>query len=83
MPGRDHRVDCKVEIDPQKALGVYANAFRVQESADGRSLLEFLVYSENERRAEVVMRVPVRKTFLPIIRDRIDECLAATTLSTG
>ncbi len=84
-----HRVDCEVEVDPALAFGVFANAFRVVETNEADCLLEFLVYSATEQRAKVVDKVPVRKSFLPVIRDRISTCLgtvasgAGTALSTS
>jgi hypothetical protein len=74
MPGQ-HQVDCEVEIDPEKELGTYTNAFRVRDLEHGRCVLEFLVYSETGNKARVVLKIPVRKAFLPVIRDNIDTCL--------
>jgi len=76
MPRQD-RVVCEVVVDPRLAFGVFANAFRFNDTADGRCLLEFLVYSASERQAKVVARVPVRKVFLPVIRDKISGALEA------
>lgn len=74
---RPHRVNCDVVVGPDQAFGVFANAFRVSEGTDGRCMLEFLVYSATEQRALVVMKIPVRPTFLPVIRDRIEDCLVS------
>ena len=74
MP-KPHRVDCEVVVGPHLAMGIYSNAFRVQDGENGRCLLEFLVFSENENQAQVMVKVPVRKSFLPVIRDNIDACL--------
>jgi len=74
MP-RQARVECEVHVDPRKALGVYSNAFRLCEGAPGRCLLEFLVYSESENRAQVALKISVRNSFLPVIRDSLDACL--------
>ena len=67
------------EMDPLKALGLYANAFRVVVDAAATDqhhcLLEFLVYSGTEDLAQVVGRVRVRKGLLPRLRDTITEVL--------
>jgi hypothetical protein len=78
MPTRDHRVNCEVVVPPELAFGVFANAFRVVEASDGRCVLEFLVYSTTGQQAKVVNKVPVRKAFLPVIRDRIATCLRSS-----
>jgi len=75
MTIRDHHVNCEVFVPPELAFGVFANAFRVVDTDDGRCRLEFLVYSETGHQAKVVSKVPVRKSFLPVIRDRILTCL--------
>ena len=75
MPIQDHRVNCEVVVPADLVFGVYANAFRVQDTTDGRCQLEFLVYSATEQQAKVVGKVPLRKSFLPVIRDRITACL--------
>lgn len=73
----DHfRVDCPVDVEAEQEFGIFANAFRVVETKE-RSVLEFFVYSSAvEGKALLVGNVPVRKAFLPVIRDRIDEQLA-------
>ena len=70
-----HRVKCDVVVTPDLVFGVFSNAFRVLDASDGRCLLEFLVYSAADHQAKVVGKVPVRKAFLPVIRDRITTCL--------
>jgi hypothetical protein len=77
MPAK-HRVNCDVVVPPELMFGVFANAFRVADTDDGRCLLEFLIYSAADHRAKVVGKVPVRKSFLPVIRDRITTCLGPT-----
>jgi hypothetical protein len=81
MPGL-HHVASEVVVDPSMALGVFTNAFRVQERGS-TCLLEFLVYSATEDRAVIVGRVPVRKAFLPVIRDQIAASLGANDSSAG
>lgn len=74
-----HQVNCEVVVPPDLAFGVYSNAFRLSDTTDGRCQLEFLVYSVTEKRAKVVSKVPVRRSFLPVIRDRITTCLAESS----
>ncbi len=78
-----HQVDCEVVVDPSIVFGIFANAFRVTDVEEGGCLLEFLVYSATDQRAKVVRRVPVRKSFLPVIRDCIAACLEASISPAG
>jgi len=78
-----HLVECEVDVDPSQAFGVFANAFRVQDDDAGCCLLEFLVYSATEQRAKVVAKVPVRRSFLPVIRNSIATCLEVSTSGAG
>jgi len=78
MPTQDHRVKCAVVVPANLVFGVFSNAFRVSDTDDGRCLLEFLVYSATDHQAKVVSKVPVRKSFLPVIRDRITTCLGSS-----
>ena len=75
MMEQQHQVDCKVAVDPQEALGTFANAFRVMEDETGRCLMEFLVYSSTEKRAAIVRRVVVQPNFLPLIVQRMSDSL--------
>jgi len=77
-----HHVASEVVVDPSRAFGVFTNAFRVQESGS-TCLLEFLVYSATEDRAVIVERVPVRKAYLPVLRDLIAASLVANAASAG
>ena len=70
-----HRVECEVQVDPQEAMGIFANAFRVVEDEAGRCLLEFFVYSSTEDRAVLVSRIPVRKNLLPVFLGHLNESL--------
>lgn len=66
----------RVTIAVDHALGIFANAFRVLEGmSPGGCVLEFLVYSQNEDRAQVMSRVRVPKSLLPQIRDQITSVL--------
>lgn len=69
-------LQCSVE-GPNEAerLGVFANAFRVQENEAG-VCLEFLVYSGLENKAQVASRVHVPGGhFLVAIRDQLEMML--------
>ena len=67
----DQRVDCPVTIPPGKEVGEFANAFRVLPDSGTEWLLDFLVFSESERLAQVVSRIRIQGTLLPAIRDRL------------
>jgi len=69
--------DKKVEvIVPDKLrLGTFANAFRIVPDTGDEVYLDFCVYSEQEGRADLVARVRIHKSFLPIMRDRIGKSL--------
>jgi hypothetical protein len=70
------RLDCDTILPDEWTLGKYANAFRVQKSdVEDYCILEFLVYSAREKQASVVTRVKISKSFLPTIRERLDEIL--------
>ena len=76
------RLDCPILLPEEWKLGRYANAFRVQEADTVENcILEFLVYSAREHQASVVARVKVPRSFLPTIRDRMDEVLDLVTYS--
>jgi hypothetical protein len=69
-------LDCPIVLPDEWKLGRYANSFRVQEADTAEScVLEFLLYSARENQASVVARVKVPRSFLPTIRDRMDEIL--------
>ncbi len=69
-------VICEViEMSDDKRHGAFANAFRVVSEVGPEFLLDFLVYSQTEKRAEVVARVRVHGHMLPAIRDRIGALL--------
>ena len=67
-----HRqIACDVDIPKNKRFGVFANAFRILQDAGVEYLLDFLLYSEQERSAQVVARLRVHAHMLPAIRDRL------------
>lgn len=70
--------ECPVEVAPEHRLGCFANAFRIVEGGTSEEcLLDFLVYSEREGKAQVVSRVRIRPTLLASIRDRLTGLLGA------
>lgn len=76
MPEDPSRVSCPVEFQPGAQRGEYANAFRVVADIGHDVFLDFLVYMPAERKAYVVSRVRVHKTFLPNIRSRCGQAMA-------
>jgi len=65
----------KLDIEVPDALktGSFANAFRVVEETGPDCFLDFLSYSAQEHRAEVVARVRVRRELLSAFRDLMEE----------
>lgn len=61
-----------VEVPDDFRLGCFANAFRV-EDVDGECILDFLVYSERESKAQVVSRVRVPRLLASYMRARLAE----------
>jgi hypothetical protein len=67
-------VDCEIEFSPvESKFGRFANAFRVTPEAGDECFLDFCVYSAQEQSAQIVARVRVHRSFLPIIRERLGE----------
>ena len=56
-----HQVECEVDLSPELAFGVFANAFRLVDEEGNACLLEFLVYSTAEQKASV----PITRTLGP------------------
>jgi|GEM_PF-2386290 len=65
--------DFDIVVDDERKVGTFANAFRVVEEAGPDCFLDFMVYSAQESRAEVAVRVRVRRAFMPAIRDSLAE----------
>lgn len=72
-----NRFDCPVHVPEGLLVGEYANAVRVMRDGS-ETLLDFLVYSDQENQAVVVACVRMRPGFLVAIRDRIDESVDPT-----
>jgi hypothetical protein len=68
---RTSRLD--IDVPDAVKMGSFANAFRVVEETGPDCFLDFLVYSAQEHRAEVVARVRVRRELLPAFRDLMEE----------
>ena len=65
-------IDCPVGFHAgANKFGVFANAFRVVQEAGQECFLDFCVYSAQEERAEVVTRVRIHRSFIPIIEARL------------
>jgi hypothetical protein len=67
----DSMVDCPVESTPEIQLGSYANAIRIKRTSMGHHVLDFLLYSEVEKRAQVVSRIRISDDFVPQVLDRL------------
>ena len=66
------RVNCDVRVPPHRRLGEYANAFRILADTGPEFLLDFLVYSQSERRATVVARVRMHRDSLETVREQLN-----------
>lgn len=77
MKTPNRRIECEVDFKGHPTVGEYANAFRVlpDVATDDDFFLDFLIYSEDEKKAFLVSRVRVRKDFLPAIQVRLGEAL--------
>lgn len=73
----DHRINCPVVIPSDKEMGKFANAFRIRKDSGSEWLLDFLVYSENDKIATVVARIRVSEGVLEAIYDRVSLTIAA------
>ena len=78
MPARQVKISA-VSVPKSRQLGVYANAFRVVQDSPEEFLLDFVVYSDSEKVAEVVGRVRVHANMLPAIRDSLAATLQDLT----
>lgn len=67
------RLDCDVVVREEHAAGKYANAFRVMDEAGSDCFLDFMVYSQNDQKAEVVSRVRIRREFVAVICERLNQ----------
>lgn len=66
---------CDIDMPANLRIGTYANAIRIIPEIGGDFFLDFCVYSAQENRAQVVARVRVRSSFLPIIMQRMQGIL--------
>ncbi len=69
----DAEDELTIIVDDAHKLGVFANAFRIVEEAGPDCFLDFMAYSAQEQRAEVVSRVRVRRAFLDSVRDLLGQ----------
>ncbi len=67
----NRRIDCPVNVSPEKEMGEFANAFRILKDVGSEWFLDFLIYSERENVATVVARIRVQEGMLKAIRDRL------------
>jgi len=66
-------VQREIVVPDRLKVGAFANAFRVVEEAGPDCFLDFLAYSAQEERLEVVSRVRVRRELLPEFRELLEE----------
>jgi hypothetical protein len=74
-------VDCPVEFSTDASpFGQFANAVRLVPEGGQECFLDFCVYSAQEKRAKVVSRVRIHRSFLPAIQRRIEGEIALDQL---
>ncbi len=65
-------VDCPVDLQPGvNIFGIFANAFRVVPETGEECFLDFCVFSAQENKAQVVSRLRIQRSFIPVLRERL------------
>lgn len=67
--------DFDIIVAEGQKVGIYANAFRIVEEAPPDVFLDFLAYSAQEKRAEVVSRVRIRRVFMDAVRESLGQAM--------
>lgn len=75
------KVACEV-LGEEGVFGEFANAVRVLLDGDDY-LLDFCVYSPRERKARLVSRVRIHRSFLPLVSARLSEEAGEMTYGQG
>jgi len=68
------RVDCDVRVG-DLGLGSFSNSLRILPESGSECLLDFCLYSSVEGTAQVVARVRVHRSFLPLLKQRIEDAM--------
>ena len=69
-------IDCPITFHQgTNKFGIFANAFRVVPDSGQECFLDFCIYSAQENRAEVIARIRIHQSFLPIIQDQLSNVL--------
>jgi hypothetical protein len=73
MAKRPASIECAdIDLHPDvNSFGTFANAIRVIPEAGSECFIDFLVYSAQENKAQVVARLRVHVSFLPVILSRM------------
>jgi hypothetical protein len=73
-------INCPVEFPTGVSkFGVFANAFRVVPEAGQECFIDFCVYSAQEEKAEVIARIRIHRSFLEIIKGRLEMAMEDLT----
>jgi len=68
----NQKIDCPVTFQEEDLkFGTFANAFRVVHESGLECFLDFCVYSASAGEAQVVARVRIHRSFLPIMQERL------------
>jgi len=66
-------INCAVALrEGVSGFGIFANAIRIREESDQEVYLDFCIYSAEDNLAEVVARIRIHKSFLPILAERLN-----------
>lgn len=68
------RIDCEVLVGDE-GLGSFSNSLRVIPDSGDECLLDFCIYSSVEGTAQVVARVRVHRSFLPLLKQRVEDAM--------
>ena len=79
-----NNIDCPVGFNPGvNKFGAFANAFRIMQESGEECFLDFCVYSAQENSAQVVARLRIHQSFIPIIHSRLGEILPDVSKKPG
>ena len=84
MPPTSNSIDCPVDFHKSvNEFGAFANAFRLLQETGAECFLDFCVYSAQSGRAQVIARIRIHQSFIPVIHSRLTEVLLNITGTPG
>jgi len=64
-----------ISLSKGQEKGVFSDAIRVLHDVGSEWLLDFLDISSDPKKVKVVARIRVHETFLPVLRDKLNEVM--------